>query len=235
MRRYGPYAFTVQILGHGYATRKDLCLAQRQFIEEHDTLWPNGYNIQKGRNDREDFDAKFVATAQALSQDPEWRAAVAAAAAERKQSSGWRVALKKRSENVIWRHNISTARPSYLHTRWHLRTSLVPSGTTVENCPLCKAVVERKERPKVDCRPHGPQQKSREQTGARNSSSHIRWHVKRGLVPQGTTVEECVLCKKPPRQHREPLKLTDLNIPNCTIEEQLDETVQRVNAMFKRA
>jgi hypothetical protein len=227
MRRYGPYAFTVQILGHGYATRKELCLAQRQFIKQHNTLWPNGYNVRRSSNPNAAHGAPFAAIAQRLAQDPEWRAALTAAATERKQSSGWRVALKKRSENTVWRHNISAARMPYLHARWHVKKGLVPADTAVENCDLCKAVVQRKER--------------REQPGAKTQSLHSRWHVKRGLVPEGTTVENCEFCKaraegrEPPRKHREPLKLTNLNLPNYTLEEQLDDMVQRVNAAFKRA
>ena len=222
MRRYGPHAFAVKILGHGYPTREALCLAQREFIKKHNTLSPHGYNVQRGRYDSEEYGANFAAAARRLSQDPDWRAAITAAAADRKQSSGWRVALKKRSENTVWRHNISAARMPYLHARWHVKTGLVPPDTTVENCDFCKAVVQRKERGK-------------------NWGHHNRWHVKRGIVPEGTTVENCKFCKalgegkNPPRKSREPLKLTGLNLPGYTLDEQLDDMVQRANAMFKRA
>lgn len=233
MRRYGPYAFTVQILGHGYTTRADLCLAQRQFIKEHNTHWPRGYNVLVGRNDREDFDAKFAAAAQRLSQDPQWRAAIKAAATERKQSSGWHAALKKRSENSVWRRNISEARMPYLHARWHVKTGLVQSDTTVENCDLCKAVVQRK----------AWRKNWREQPEAKTEYRHSRWHVKRGVVPEGTTVENCELCKakaqgkKSSRKYNQGLKLPEPSstLPTYTREEDLDYIVQRANAMFKRA
>src|ERR1700722_4938299 len=100
MRRYGTYAFTVQILGHGYASRKELCFAQRQFIKEHNTLWPNGYNVLRGSDRSVEYDAKYSVTAQRMAQDPEWLAAVRAAATERKQCFGWREALNKRSQSV---------------------------------------------------------------------------------------------------------------------------------------
>lgn len=238
MRRYGPYAFTVQILGHGYATRKELCLAQLQFIEEYDTLWPRGYNVLRGRKACVENGAGNAVTVQRrMAENPEWRAAVMAAAMERKQSSGWRVALKKRSENTVWRHNISAARMSYLHARWHVKTGRVPSNTTVENWDLCKAVVQRKARVK-DPIEQDPIEQTEE---AKNQFRHNRWHVKRGIVPEGTAVENCKFCKalgegkNPPRKSREPLKLTDLNLPGYTLDEQLDDMVQRANAMFKRA
>ena len=228
MRRYGPYAFTVQILGHGYATRKELFLAQREFIKQHNTLWPCGYNVLKGRERVvPEFGAGHAVTVQRrMAENPEWRAAVTAAATKRKQSSGWRVALKKRSENTVWRHKISGVRTPYLHARWHVKTGKVPSDTTVESCVLCKAVVQRKEQ--------------REQPGAKKARYiHSRWHVERGVVPEGTTVENCEFCKaldegKKLPQKSEPLNLTHLNLPNYTLEEQLDDMVQRVNAMFKR-
>lgn len=226
MRRYGAYAFTVQILGHGYPSRKDLCLAQRHFIEEHNTLWPCGYNVLRGSNRSAECGASTAATAQRMSQDPEWRAAVRAAATKRKQSSFWRVALKKRSENAVWRRNISTTRMPYLHARWHVKVGLVASDTTVENCDLCRAIVQRKERVKNPI----------ERAEAKRQYRHSRWHVKRGIVPEETTAENCEFCKgttqskKPPRKFLEPLKL-----PDYTLEEELDYMVQRVNAMFKRA
>ena len=145
LKRFGPDAFTVQILGHGYETRAELCGAQREFIEHHHTLWPHGYNVLEGRESRVEFDAEWSeAVGLRVSQNPAWRAANAAAANQRKQTEGWRKALKRRSKNLVWRRNISAARPPYLHRRWHIERGMVPDGTTVEDCPFCEAVALRK-------------------------------------------------------------------------------------------
>jgi hypothetical protein len=143
VRRYGPFEFTIKILGHGYANRAELYSAQRRFIEEYNTLWPHGYNVFKGRESHSELPSAAI-TAQRLARDPQWRAANAAAAAKRAQSTGWRLALNKRAQNATWRRPESIARTPILHARWHVKRGLVPLETTAENCDLCKAVAQRK-------------------------------------------------------------------------------------------
>ena len=223
MRRYGTYAFTVQILGHGYASRKELCLAQRQFITEHNTLWPNGYNVLRGSNRSAEFDAKYSATAQRMSQDPEWRAAVRAAATERKRSSGWRAALNKRSQNVVWRHNISAARPTYLHTRWHVKTGLVPPDMSVENCDLCKAAAQDKE-----------QSKRVKITIVRTDPPVENWDLGKTVVQLKERLKRMKIATE--KQTVKKWVLTEpIGTPlRRSLEEELDGQVGRINEMFKR-
>jgi hypothetical protein len=83
-------------------------------------------------------------TAQRLARDAQWRAANAAAAAKRAQSTGWRLALNKRAQNATWRRLESIARAPILHARWHVKRGLVPLDTAVENCDFCKAVAQRR-------------------------------------------------------------------------------------------
>jgi hypothetical protein len=203
VRRYGPSAFTIKILGHGYADRENLCLAQRKFIKEYKTVSPHGYNILKGRTAPE-HDPDFWAAAKQRSRNPHWRKNVDAnnkamandsywrrgndaGAARRAKSPHWRVALDKRSQNAEWRRKESVARRPVLHNRWHVKRGLVPEGITVENCYLCKEVVQRKGRCK-------------------------NWRERWKLSPN--------LSETP---------------PGFTLEEQLDDITQRVNAMFKWA
>lgn len=231
VRRYGPNAFTVEILGHGYATCNDLYVAKGQFIEEHNTVWPHGYNVLRVRNGRLEFPGT---AAQRLSRDPRWRAAIAAAASKRKQSIGWRVALRKRSRNTVWRRNISSARLPYLHARWHVKAGLVPPDTTVEHCDRCKAVVLRKIRRKMRRRMRGKIRSER--TVAEMSYVHRRWHVNRGLVPEGTAVENCELCKTiahygkncPPKA----IELRGAPPPYFPLVEELDYIARRAAEMF---
>jgi hypothetical protein len=155
VRRFGKNAFTIQVLGSGYATRRELDLAQKQFIETYGTMAPNGYNIREGRDGRPEYGADFREAAIRRSTDPEWRSNVctanelkafdprwrranAVAGKRRAESAEWQIALEKRSENVEWRRKISSARRPYLHLRWHVRRGIVPPDTTVETCNLCK-------------------------------------------------------------------------------------------------
>jgi hypothetical protein len=223
IRRYGTYAFTVQILGHGYPSRKELCLAQRRFIKEHNTLWPNGYNVLKGSNRSVEYDTKYSATAQRMSQNPEWRAAVRAASTERKRSSGWRAALNKRSQNVVWRHNISAARPTYLLTRWHVKSGLVPPDTPAENCGLCKAAAQRKEHSKLvkitTVSPNIPTENFDLGKGVVQLKERLE---RMKIATERPTVKKWVLA--------EPIEIP----PRRSLEEELDEQVRRINEMFKR-
>lgn len=50
LAKYGRECFVIKILGHGYKSRESLCLAERNAVIKHGTLWPNGYNLRPGGN-----------------------------------------------------------------------------------------------------------------------------------------------------------------------------------------
>lgn len=198
VRRFGPDAFAVQILGQGYETRAELCDAQREFIEHYGTLWPLGYNVSEGCESQVEFDAEWAkAKGLAVLQSPVWRAANAAAANLRKETEIWREALKRRSKNIVWRRNISAMRMPYLHSRWHVGRGLVPQGTPVEECCFCDEVRVRKERLRL-------RRDEREQRRMRAAAV---------------------------KAAKEPPKLTPFEF-SVTVEEDIKDMVRRVNDMF---